>query len=664
MSDRGGRVGVGPRKRSSLPNASAPFRRNRNPLSCLASRGTHPTVAIAPVADVSACQELMFLSMSHGDERALAALEDLCFDLADAGNDVLLLLCFHIDDTAIPSPSLLDDKRGCIPVLLAAVALRALAVFVATHGLPEHAMQSLWPRVLSWTTFLESYMDAVLPLCQVANLRLAIAAVCFSLQKSSVLVSEITRSSVVQTCVGKAWVDQLQRGSADGLGTLASLVELLAATVVAIKAVQPLLDAVGGTYPQLFSALRKQVVIAASNSADTRLFFESFQLLVAVLNAEPDALRPFVQSGVVKDVVSALRALTLTRQDPTDPWFMPPQALLSLLSGFIDFSSAAVAEALDAGLISALRLRLDDGQEEVQAPLRYLLGAVIPRALVSHCVVERMKGTSEHLLEGAALMAKLRGSPLAMEWTSLLALTKERIAVSDSWKLAKCPRFAGCDNMKCTVFGHKRNLFRCCSACRNATYCSRDCQVADWKLSHRRACPVLRQCTEEWQDWSCRDRGFLRWLLTCHYKQFSAARVLAALEKVEAFRRYGPKPIVQVIFDFTEGRPRVFVACRALDSMQTPDVSPTADTPLAIYCDRVRRSEGRLELHMVELGSGPHYRQLVLPMRTESSKLHHALAGVAAASPDPSMDPDGSLTRDLVRDMVEAHSEANTEFHC
>ena len=44
-----------------------------------------------------------------------------------------------------------------------------------------------------------------------------------------------------------------------------------------------------------------------------------------------------------------------------------------------------------------------------------------------------------------------------------------------------------CNAMGCTQYADKK-----CSKCKTAVYCSRECQVSDWRMSHKHSCIMLR----------------------------------------------------------------------------------------------------------------------------------------------------------------------------
>eukprot|EP00985_Skeletonema_marinoi_P011041 scaffold5207_cov84-Skeletonema_marinoi.AAC.5 len=104
------------------------------------------------------------------------------------------------------------------------------------------------------------------------------------------------------------------------------------------------------------------------------------------------------------------------------------------------------------------------------------------------------------------ITCNLRRERLTMSWPkmnelyfdpdkhTLVSFFKKRISCSclnATYKQVRSVKKLGiCYNFKCPHPGRKveRRLTKCCSLCRRVNYCSRECQVDNWKL-HRLHCP-------------------------------------------------------------------------------------------------------------------------------------------------------------------------------
>ena len=51
---------------------------------------------------------------------------------------------------------------------------------------------------------------------------------------------------------------------------------------------------------------------------------------------------------------------------------------------------------------------------------------------------------------------------------------------------------------KCSVCCKSGVKLKLCGRCKLVEYCSKACQLSDWKLSHKRLCPLMPACPVKW----------------------------------------------------------------------------------------------------------------------------------------------------------------------
>ena len=107
------------------------------------------------------------------------------------------------------------------------------------------------------------------------------------------------------------------------------------------------------------------------------------------------------------------------------------------------------------------------------------------------------------------LKVKIHKSRACIDWPKVVVSTRcdKRTLVKYFWRRIRCcclderyeeaksiPKEGVCFNQQCWTV--KRSELRCCSRCRGVTYCSRECQAADWSV-HKEFCDEVAAETAE-----------------------------------------------------------------------------------------------------------------------------------------------------------------------
>ncbi|KAH8111470.1 hypothetical protein DFH11DRAFT_1793409 [Phellopilus nigrolimitatus] len=154
-------------------------------------------------------------------------------------------------------------------------------------------------------------------------------------------------------------------------------------------------------------------------------------------------------------------------------------------------SPSWTAKTVQSGLLEAIAKSClmnysSRGIEVITTILRSLLPLHLAYRSILGAVIRSMKSIESD----ASLVAKIRSSPFVKDWDYFLDRLFERAAFK-----AIFDQVSGINNQDyCHYCERKdeRDNFKKCAGCRMALYCSRDCQVNDWKLgNHREECKAM-----------------------------------------------------------------------------------------------------------------------------------------------------------------------------
>ncbi|KAJ6575998.1 hypothetical protein DFH09DRAFT_1150174 [Mycena vulgaris] len=388
-------------------------------------------------------------------------------------------------------------------------------------------------------------------------------------------------------------------------------------------------DGCGGSYKALALTLMQNISQAVANSkSDVAVtsIAPVLLLLSDVSRTSPDFVAYLLSHGIISSLVSALdidgvpppaegvpdrpvevelclgSLIRYLNVSPGYPWTV--QALQVGLLRRIITASAKMAAASDAGKYPEL------------------LGTVLPQKSFSQLeTLSRSEEFSRSILYG--------------HWNVLKALASGRASSLT------------CDNMKCDKVD-KKELFRRCAVCHTTTYCSRECQRADWIDGHRDECHVLLSahltCAEIGLQY--REKSFIRALLHSDYQRL---RVVISIHMLQ-FMTENPGTSFFVAFDYTGVNGvelTVFPVAELGTAMQIP------------HWGRLARSGGRLTLHAIRIGHGENWSNIMFPLRATSSQFSDGLVRIASGINGLQH----SQVEALARDLIETTDRENTEIH-
>ncbi|KAJ7162500.1 hypothetical protein C8R46DRAFT_1037706 [Mycena filopes] len=226
--------------------------------------------------------------------------------------------------------------------------------------------------------------------------------------------------------------------------------------------------------------------------------------------------------------------------------------------------------------------------------LRRWLGACIPESLVYHSVLSVFI-TEFRGVESAVQTERFRESAVFEVWKELEDLFNIQVVLFNNYNSREYGSWKACDSAI----------------------------VHDWKNGgHRESCQDHREARSKMQlqHLTATDRSFLRIVLRNDY---SAVRASVFLKQI-SFLSANPSK-------------QLYVLCEYQGCYFSADVRPVSDNPgLPVeewedYVSRAQQSGGRMELHVVVIGSAPNLYTMIMPLRSDDGRVHEGLKHIASS---------------------------------
>ncbi|KAJ7622280.1 hypothetical protein FB45DRAFT_1091073 [Roridomyces roridus] len=516
------------------------------------------------------------------------------------------ILYRHLDPSSIPSVADLD-----LAAVVDDVVARVNGPVLTLGGLigqiqdrdlkPKAAAPDLWARVHPWLEFLHTYrvLFPNLPAFNEIQLPWVIAYLTLFFMDHPNTSAVIYATSGMRTLIASAWGeivhDPLYRVKLHTkLRMQSEMLSVLTHEITEPGHLEEIIAGVGG-YDQLAALVVEHI----SQVLDDDNLFEFLDISAVFIARKPDCLLPaLLQRGIVRTLVTAVRRLQ-TRPSYLQE-FSSAYRCSALLAHFLKVhpGSTWLREALEA-------VEIDSG---ILRCLEQLLREVLPRALVFYDVVGQLKLLLPDLERLVGASQDFSNSAFVNEWIPFAALAKERVTALDAWEAKGRPFPQACDNMLCGKID-SRQKFRCCSACKHATYCSRDCQSADWEAVHRDICAEFRSIPPDFDFPHRRERGFLHALAQADFQRLRGGISTQLLKNaVES-----PETQSVVFLDYLGAGP-------ASARLSTWAQLSAEDHPeMWIQWRRVQQSGGRLQMHLLEFASDRQHPKVLLFRKDASS---------------------------------------------
>ncbi|KAJ7438953.1 hypothetical protein B0H11DRAFT_2103495 [Mycena galericulata] len=378
-----------------------------------------------------------------------------------------------------------------------------------------------------------------------------------------------------------------------------------------------LFEGAGGGPPDLASLLLSHLNLHVQRAPHSMqsLFFVTHALDFLLTNSPSHV--PFTEGLIRHGVITTFTHLAhIFSAAPSDEPAV--KTLLKCAWDYLDIQFSGrlgyrlVGEAIRAGLFRAIiaAATLDNFPASVASVIE-TLGPYTAYYSVLSCISPALHDVKD--LQASLVVTK---SDLFNKWSDFWDLAQERMAIMRYYESDAYVSLKACDALECGQIHPKRQLVRC-SRCKWRHYCSKRCQVVDWKDGHRSTCHSIHSIVQnEPEHFSTRDRSFLRALLDYDYKEWRLDILQHELEFLDAFPEDNPF----ILFDYRRGH----MSFRILRE-GGPGELGELDLQWQDGIARAARSVGRIQSHAMVLPDGHDCVLRFFPMYSSSSALWDGL---------------------------------------
>ncbi|KAF7331427.1 MYND-type domain-containing protein [Mycena kentingensis (nom. inval.)] len=237
------------------------------------------------------------------------------------------------------------------------------------------------------------------------------------------------------------------------------------------------------------------------------------------------------------------------------------------------------------------------GEDGIQQTSTHLVRAIMPALLLDYRALRLFAPELERFNVRVAT-----GAPVSEEWKDFLSVAEERLELLRDW----VPRTneKNCDNLECVNTARKQ-----CSQCKDAYYCSKQCQRIDWRTGkHREVCAMMPSFGVNRIILGSRQRCFILAILDHDYQMHKQD---IQSEKAKILARH-PDATCITMFNYASDSTSLHVRVTVLDF----DLGCLQDEEtLALWTRAVERARaGKYTLHLVDLPrhlAFPHRRVLL-----------------------------------------------------
>ncbi|KAK7062462.1 hypothetical protein R3P38DRAFT_2835300 [Favolaschia claudopus] len=571
-----------------------------------------------------------------------------CVSLRDA-MDFLPVFFYSLDDSRIPTP---DDLEHWNPdtICILASALTSL-LFVLKENTPLRAAADLWHRVRAWMQFFWTYDEFLrcLPFVLVPQeeLHADMLRFCESMFAHPPNKILFTSTPGFAVFVTRAWSLVVgDFGSVEHRRAIQMVDHLFVNELASLK---DLIEGAGGTIHDLAQLCMREVKLAVPDTTRDYgpLFLENMWPLEVVLNflividnhnrdTSPTVVENILCSALIPlGVVELLTyaANTLVNQ-PSDQKLdgtrarvlndLMKRCLIVLEMCFRGPDGHRTLHvAIRFGLLNIMHIssqwRLDDVLD--QAVLELLVN-FLPRSAMYYNLLPDLTHAYNAIARKETRSSAFASWNVFEAWQRFGDVVQRRFDLLNYFNSEEYEAHRACDNIECGTIVKKRMLKRC-AGCSELLYCSRECQIEDWRAGHRRSCASHQAYHRRMRHlYTRKEYSFFRCVF--HDDMTSQASEMA-YHYIEAWSKY-PDGIIATVSDYRFFPPNVGWADSTTSAFEGTDV-PGYWNDLT---SRARRSCGRLELTVMSLDDGGPKSAMIFPLRRTSSLVPDALKRIAA----------------------------------
>ncbi|KAF7300952.1 MYND-type domain-containing protein [Mycena indigotica] len=539
-------------------------------------------------------------------------------------------------------------------------ALYAVCFLVEMTELPDsHDLYAaLWVCVWPWVCFFQDQFD-LRPECRsFFKASLLQNFIIFSSHLSLTLESHslMLMTPGFRTIIAAAWCNTMLTGGPtprDDEGEKGRLARVFSIIFVhflsesafpAPNALQEIIEGTGGTVHSLGSMLSEYMKTVASvdklaihpQHTESLLMFLDWTDNIGELEPKPMISSPSsitlvaVQEGLIDHVVDTL-CLFITSGIQSEAHVEHPRLVeitsrafwlivrVSMLSpGLYGASQKTLGSRLLR--ILALCARHLSDIDELQASVARILRTFMLPMLLDVYAIQHLP---EELAHAKQLVAEAELASNDSElWKRFFDVAEDRLSAMQLFDLSATSKI--CGNLLCHLVAN-RTQFRRCQECKDAWYCSTDCQREDWKL-HKKLCRHGGGRSLGLATHGFRQRCYMRDLLDREYQHHKSIIYEKYFDLMLKNPRINLARVV-VHFNFNSIRSddsvEVTVKERGLENTQVDEWTSSACEHLNRRAERAEASNTSFQLHQVHLPyllrgggvSGWSNRLTVVPLR-------------------------------------------------
>ncbi|KAJ7473027.1 hypothetical protein B0H11DRAFT_2037067 [Mycena galericulata] len=584
------------------------------------------------------------MELYHRKRRASAAangsaedLDFLCREInrVSSTTGTLFLPAFYANLDPARIPPTPEGSTNAVTCALAALD----GLYASLHIAPPSAFHDIWPRYWAWIKFFQAGTEDR-EHSEEAEHQLCLGFVTFvaSLSQTPTLSRLISGTAGVRNVIARAWWLHVRKEvSHEHDMSLDTIIGCIVGVVQASQSagLAEYIRGAGGSIGDLASLVIKTISQlvpsrSASVSAQTVKLVRGLLQFIITTDHGHDRQHDAPSLSVALRNRGLARVLTMVIDTVATGTLAESTHVLhdsfTLLG--ITFNARQgyvwIGEAVKSGLLHAMVKSGNQGPgSTVHGHLTFLLQAILPMSLMYYSVVRHMEGAL------ADIESIVPGSSLARteKWQHFVRLARERIIILKALDAPDAVWPTACDNLKCGVISAKPS-FKRCAGCKNAYYCSRACQISDWRDGgHDRTCsPALNLPLTDYNGLARRDRAFIRAVVQNDYE---AQRVENIYPSQAACMAMYPGQAFYTIFDYTWGRAKIEV----INATHAAEIRHFSGAEWATALSRAARSEGQMELHVVQILSAALPRYWLLPLRINTSSLYDGLKRISGVLP-------------------------------
>ncbi|KAK7050111.1 hypothetical protein R3P38DRAFT_2862004 [Favolaschia claudopus] len=625
----------------------------------------HPALDIRTLSKLPAEHKAIALTAS----RAEGTLEDLrnLQKLVRSANEkhrIRYLPAFYhfLDPSKIPGPLDWESPQSeRLPPLIARIvyALRGTLRILTDIGSSRDLCLACWDRLWPWTHFLHQYHDHLASTIESPDndeppyLTVYAWFVVFAARLHEEHTTLLSGTPGFRSVLARAWrlAPTFQETKAYE-PFLTSLARFLGSLTFSDTAhIAELISGAGGAPHDLAPLIVHYLahIAARHSTALTQApgyHFSCVLRLIMVFTARkaaPDDIpyKNFIDvlaaHGLVLAFIGAMRSLL---DDTAHRGVAMGRGALMVVENLLAGPQGCqlLPRAIRAGFLSTLAqmsIQFGSGLDE---EIRFFVRTFLPPNMVYYHVAVAISEVIDELFE-LVQSPELQSRAISEDFTLCIAAGAKRAQLLDEIDSDETVLRA-CDNLACGEI-HERSRLRRCSKCRSSYYCTRECQIADWRNGgHSKICGsftalTLSSCpslcvdsqlsnqTQIDESQSCqlgfRERQFLRTLVQEAYDEdinfICVEQLMLMAEDHQPF----------ILFDFTCTPQQVSVES-VEDSFILKILHESgAFAQWEYLAERARASGGRMRLHVIRVVEGLRKRLWVIPLRSSSNFIEEDL---------------------------------------